>query len=140
LADMGSTNDALHVTAQDTTAAVDAFMGRLEHPLKDGIERLRAIIRDADPGIAEGVKWNAPSFRTRDYFATMHLRGKGVGVVLHRGATAKPATQRLAVDDACGLLEWLASDRAMVRFSDNADIENRRTAFQDLIRSWIAQA
>ncbi len=46
----------MHATAQDTTAAVDAYMARLEHPHKDVVARLRAVILAADPGIAEGVK------------------------------------------------------------------------------------
>lgn len=137
---MTRTKAALHLTAQDTTAAVDAFMARLDHPLKDTIERLRTVIREADPSIAEGVKWNAPSFRTVDYFATMHLRGKGIGVVLHRGATSQPPPQRLAVDDELGMLDWLALDRAMVRFADAAELEDRRSSFQRLLRSWIAHS
>ena len=28
------------------------------------------------PGIREGVNWNAPSFRTTEYFATTNLREK----------------------------------------------------------------
>ncbi|MFB9069222.1 DUF1801 domain-containing protein [Pseudofulvimonas gallinarii] len=128
-----------HLTAQDTTAAVEAFMARLEHPLKGAIERLRAVILGSDPSIAEGVKWNAPSFRTRDYFATLHLRGKGVGVVLHCGVKSKPPAQRLAVQDETRMLDWLALDRAMVRFADEMDVDNRRAPFQCVLRSWVAR-
>lgn len=134
-------DDTPHRTAQDTTAAVDAFMGRLVHPLKDAIQRLRTFILQTDPSIAEGVKWNAPSFRTRDYFATMHLRARGgFGLVLHRGATSKATAERLPVDDSTGLLEWLATDRAMVRFTDCADVEGKREPLQTLLKSWIVHA
>jgi hypothetical protein len=64
------------VKSTDTAAAVDAFMATLKHPHKPAIEEVRRVIFGADPSIAEGVKWNAPSFRTTGYFATTHLRAK----------------------------------------------------------------
>jgi hypothetical protein len=42
---------------------VERFMERLGHPLKDGIERLRAAILDCNDRITEHKKWKAPSFR-----------------------------------------------------------------------------
>lgn len=126
-------------TAQDTTAAVDAFMTRLEHPFKREIEALRAILLGADPGIAEGIKWNAPSFRTSEYFATMHLRGKDrIGLILHLGAKARalPAGG-LGIGDPAGLLNWLAGDRAMIAFESLSEIERRRTALEAIVRQWI---
>ncbi|MEQ1612074.1 MAG: hypothetical protein ABL904_04925 [Hyphomicrobiaceae bacterium] len=48
---------------------------------------LRKVILGADPSISDGVKWNAPSFCTTEYFATINLRAKaGVEVILHFGA------------------------------------------------------
>jgi hypothetical protein len=52
---------------------VEAFLAALDHPFKDGILRVRKIFLAADPRIAKGIKWNAPSFRTSEYFATFHL-------------------------------------------------------------------
>jgi hypothetical protein len=52
-----------------------------------GDRGFRQIILDADASIAEGIKWNAPSFYTSEYFATIQLRAKdGVQVILHLGA------------------------------------------------------
>ena len=60
---------------------VDAYLAQLEHPFRDGFVALRRAILAADAGIAEGIKWNVPSFRTSEWFATMHLRAKaGFGV------------------------------------------------------------
>jgi len=36
------------------------------------------------------------------------------------------------------MLDWLANDRAMVRFADTAEVEARREAFQALLRDWLA--
>ena len=124
----------------DTTAAVDAFMARLEHPHKAVIEKLRGVICGAHPSIAEGVKWNAPSFRTREYFATTHLRAKeGVGVILHLGAKVRVGA-RVDIKDPHKLLTWLGKDRAMIVFKDDKELDARKSAFQAIIRRWIACA
>ena len=69
---------------------VDEFMQALDHPRKAEIEALRTIIRGADKSITEGNKWNAPSYRTVEWFATMNLRSKtGMQVILHLGAKGK---------------------------------------------------
>jgi uncharacterized protein YdhG (YjbR/CyaY superfamily) len=47
----------------DTSAEVDQFMARLEHPLKEGVQRLRTTILASNDTITEHIKWNAPSFR-----------------------------------------------------------------------------
>jgi len=129
-----------HATAADTSEAVDAFMKALDHPHKAAIESLRRIIRGAAPEIREGVKWNAPSFRTSEYFATTNLREMaGIGVILHLGAKARslPAGG-IAIPDPGKLLKWLGKDRAMVVFSDGKDLARRKDSLVALVRSWIA--
>ena len=130
---------ATHSTAADSTEAVDAFMATLDHPRKPEIEALRKIIRGTHPGIAEGIKWNAPSFRTTEYFATTHLRAKaGIGLILHLGAKARalPAGG-MSIKDPDKLLQWLAKDRAMVTFSDLKDVRARKAALEGIVRQWI---
>ena len=117
---------------------VEAFVASLDHPCKREILALRQIILGADPRIAEGIKWNAPSFRTSEYFATFHLRAKGgVQVILHLGAKKRDGSTSVAIDDPGSLLEWLASDRASVKFRDLADVSARRAAFEGIVRQWI---
>jgi len=124
-------------TAADTSAAVVQFMAALQHPQKAAIEALRTILCTADPSIAEGVKWNAPSFRTTEYFATTHLRMKaGVGVIFHLGAKVREHAS-VRIDDPEGLLTWIAKDRAVVAFSGIDDVIGRGAALQDVVRQWI---
>ena len=130
---------ATHAGPTDTTQAVDAFMAALDHPMKPQLEAVRRAILSADPAIAEGVKWNAPSFRTGEYFATANLRGAaGLRIIFHLGARARalPAGG-VAVEDPQRLLEWLAPDRAMVAFTGEADVAARRDALVALVRAWI---
>src|SRR5262245_32599131 len=100
---------ARHATGADTTEAVNALMKALDHPFKSEIEAIRAAILEAAPGIEEGVKWNAPSFRTHEYFATTNLREKqGIGVILHLGAKVRElGPAGVKVPDPRKLLKWL---------------------------------
>ncbi len=121
----------------DTTAAVDAFMATLQHPHKAAIEALRKVVRDTDSSISEGIKWNAPSFRTTEYFATTHLRAKsGLGLILHLGAKARDI-ENVPIEDPEKLLNWLAKDRAMVSFDGLGQVEERTVALQRILRQWI---
>ncbi|MFY0529829.1 protein kinase domain-containing protein [Archangium gephyra] len=120
--------------------SVETFLASLEHPFKQEILALRQIILGADPRIAEGIKWNAPSFHTSEYFATFQLRAKdGVQVILHLGAkTRDTAATGIAIADPDALLEWLAKDRASVKFRDLKDIAAKRSAFAKVLREWLA--
>jgi hypothetical protein len=132
---------AAHTGPADSTQAVDDFMQHLEHPFKADIQTLRETILGADPTIAEGIKWNAPSFRTGEYFATTHLRAKGgVGLVLHLGAKVRDlAPGAVRIDDPLQLLQWLATDRAMIVFNDVLPLAKHRAALAAIIRQWIGQ-
>jgi hypothetical protein len=122
-----------------TRDAVDAFMKELVHPFKEEIEALRRIIRKAAPGIREGIKWNAPSYRTSEWFATTHLREKaGVALILHLGAKVKkPPAGRVAIRDPGKLLRWLGKDRAMIVFRSKADLAGRKRELAAILRQWI---
>jgi hypothetical protein len=126
--------------AASAPADVETFLAALDHPRRPEILALRQVILGADPGVAEGIKWNAPSFRTSEWFATFHLRAKdGVQVILHPGAKKRADSGGVAgIADPEGLLEWLAADRATVKFRDLADVEARGPAFAALLRRWIA--
>jgi len=118
---------------------VETFLAALDHPFKAEIVALRETILGADPRIGEGIKWNAPSFRTCEWFATFHLRAKaGVQVILHLGAKRRAeAAGGIAIADPQSLLVWLAPDRASASFRDMAEVDAKRVAFASLIGAWI---
>lgn len=129
-----------HNKATDTTQAVDAYMDQLDHPSKAELQTIRGIMLSVDRSVAEGIKWNAPSFRTTEYFATVNLRGTtGIRIILHRGAKARdlPAAG-MAVDDPGKLLKWLDKDRAMIEFNGRHELDANAAAFRSLLRQWIA--
>lgn len=132
---------AATAAATAPTGDVEAFLGALDHPRLAEIRALREIILGADPSITESIKWNAPSFRTSEHFATFHLRSPdGVRVILHFGAKpGRGAGARAAISDPGSLLHWLADDRASVSFGDLGEVDARRSDFTALLRQWIVQ-
>lgn len=119
-------------------SSLDDFMATLASPGKAEIEAVRQIILAAHPEISEGIKWNAPSFFYKDWFATFHLRTKtGIQIILHRGAKVKTAPMG-DIADPSGLLEWLASDRATIKLADMKAIQARRQDLSSVINAWVA--
>jgi len=118
-----------------TTALLDAH----EHPLREEIDALRAIILDVDPSITEGVKWNTASFCTTDWFATLNgpKHVKEPMIILHAGAKAKGIVLKDRISDPAGLIKWLGNDRAQIIFKDAADIKAKEKALRTIVYTWI---
>lgn len=119
--------------------AVSALLDANEHPLRKEIDLLRAIILGADASIEEGVKWNAASFRTSEWFATLNgpKHVKEAMIILHAGAKVKGLVLKDRVADPHGLITWLGKDRGMVTFKTSADIKTNNNALQEILRAWI---
>src|SRR5690606_29648292 len=97
---------------------VQSFIAALDHPLKLEIAALRQLLLGVDSKISEEIKWNSPSFRTSEHFATMHLRAKdSLQLILHLGAKSKRTVPPDAIADPHKLLHWLGPDRASVKFA-----------------------
>lgn len=119
---------------------VAGFLRASKHPLLRELELLRGLILGTSPRVGEGIQWNAVSFKTSDWFATLNgpRHTKAPMVVLHAGAKARGIVLRGRIDDPAGLLQWRGADRALVVFRDAEDITARRKAFQSIVRAWIA--
>jgi hypothetical protein len=118
---------------------VDRFMKRLNHPLKEGVEQLRAAILDSDDQITEHIKWNAPSFRyAGEDRVTFRLYPEDrVQLVFHRGAKVRGDAADFAFDDHTGLLRWVADDRAVVALQDVKDTEAKQRDLVDIVNRWV---
>lgn len=124
----------------DPAVAVDQWFATLVHPHADGLAQLHSILLGADPAVSTGIKWNVPSFRTVEWFATLHVRSKrGFGLILHPGARKRAdlPTQGLALADPQGLLQWLGPDRALVEFADAAALTAQAEPLTRLVRGWL---
>ena len=118
--------------------SVEAFLADLEHPRKPEVEALRQIILQSVPGLAERIKWNAPSFGLgEDDRITMRLQpGDRLQLVLHRGAKARPV-DGFAFSDPAALIEWAAADRGVITLAPG-QLDQLREALADVLRRWVA--
>lgn len=123
---------------REPAATAQAFISALDHPHKDAIVALRQLLLSADPAISEEVKWNSPSFRTSEHFATMHLRGQdSFQLILHLGAKPGRVVPKDAIADPDKLLKWLGPDRASVTFFGAGDLTSKSDALVAIVRQWI---
>ena len=109
---------------------VHEFMEKLEHPLKAEVELLRKIIKSANPDITEEIKWNAPSFSYKgEYLVTFNLRSQEhLHLVFHNPMISKVENM---------LLEGDYPDRRMAYFSDQRDIQGKKTALVKVLKDLI---
>ncbi|MBJ7453036.1 MAG: DUF1801 domain-containing protein [Blastococcus sp.] len=119
---------------------VDDYLDRLQHPLKAGVEQLRAAILASDAGITESVKWNAPNFRHDGVDrVTFRLQpGNRLQLVLHRGAAVRADAADFRFDDPTGLVQWAAPDRGVLTFRDLDDVAAKEAAVVELVRRWMS--
>lgn len=122
---------------------VAAFFDELDHPLKEAMLSVRAIILASDDSITEHVKWKAPSFmHGGDDRITFNLHRDGrILLIFHRGAKVKDSngTGRL-FDDTTGMLDWLADDRASVAFGSVEEVLAKQDDLRKIVKMWITAA
>lgn len=126
--------------SRKATAAVDALLEVLQHPHKPGIEHLRRAILGVDSRIREEVKWNAPSFRLQDHFATFKLYpSSSIQVVLHTGAKPQKPPRKFSLEGAGGLVKWAAPDRCIVTVANTDAAHDLGHVVASLVAQWIRQ-
>jgi hypothetical protein len=120
-------------------SALGPFFAALEHPLKAEIEQVRKTILGADQAIGEGIKWNSVSFKTTEFFATVHLRStKEVQLVFHLGAKVRTDGVEVKISDPEGMIKWLAKDRGLVTVGAGKVATAKQAALKHIVRQWIA--
>jgi hypothetical protein len=124
----------------NTSAEVDQYMSGLDHPLKDSIQQLRVAVLDSNPGISESVKWNAPNFRYAGQDrVTFRLQPRNkLQLIFHRGVQKRSDTADFTFTDTTGLMTWVAPDRAVVDFPDEAAVVANQDAVVALVNLWVA--
>jgi uncharacterized protein YdhG (YjbR/CyaY superfamily) len=108
------------------TGNVDALLDKSDHPCRSEIEAIRAIIKEVNPAIAEGWKWNAPSFSYRgEYLVTFNLWEKQrIHLVFHNPEIPNVSSH---------LLEGNYPDRRMAYFADMADVQAKQGELQRIV-------
>ena len=118
---------------------IDDFMMTLDHPLKEGVERLRAAILASNPQITEHVKWKAPSFcyggEDRVTFK-LHPQDR-LQLIFHRGAKVRTDSDDFFFEDDTGLLDWITPDRAVLTLRNLEEVQAKQATILTLINRWI---
>jgi hypothetical protein len=123
-----------------TATSVATFLAELTHPHKTGVERLRRAILAIDTRITEEVKWNAPSFKLTDHFATFKLHPpKHIQLVLHTGSKPIVPPRQFTLEAPEGLLKWAAPDRCVLTLQSSADAQDHEADVVAIVRQWLAQ-
>jgi hypothetical protein len=121
---------------------VNAFIQKLDHPLKDTVDKLRQIILQTDKTIGEQVKWNSPAFwytgkmkpfdpkeYKRDIVVFNLHKKEYILLVFPTGAT---------INDTTGLLEGNYTDgRRVMKITGKKDAEVKAEGLKRLIKAWL---
>lgn len=118
------------------------YLASLEHPLKDAVIALRAIVRGADKRFDESIKWNSLNYSVGGADrVTFNVRGKDkVMIIFHAGAKKTSIDLRSKVSDPKGLLDWPSKDRAIAAFGSVDAIKQQKTDITKLVKAWVASA
>ena len=125
-------------------ASVDEFLAAQTPERRADVESLRALVREADPGLTEVVKWNSPDYRLDgvDRLTINAVGARPVRLILHFGtrrAEDKAAAPTFS-GDPDGLLTWHSDIRASLVMPPAAELASRRDAIVRVIRAWLSEA
>ena len=112
-----------------TNPKVDEFMNKLDHPLKNEIQRVREIILETDSKMTEDIKWGGPTFHYKRNLATINIKAKKfVNLFFQNGAD---------INDQYGILEGDAKAVRVTRFYDMGDVEKKQEGLRAVVQEWI---
>src|SRR5262245_50839412 len=98
--------------------AVDAWFAQYDNPMKDDGQRVREILRDADPRVDECIKWHAPTFTYKGNIASFYPKSRQhASLMFHLGAKIPGAFPRL---------EGTGDTSRVMKVADLAEAESAR--------------
>ncbi|WP_413668601.1 DUF1801 domain-containing protein [Mucilaginibacter sp. Mucisp86] len=129
------------VTLADS-AGVDAYMQKLDHPLKEVLEALRKIILTVDDEIGEHIKWNAPSFlytgEMKPFDPKEYKRYIIVTNVYQKDCIRLVFPTGAKINDTSGLLSGDYADGRQLAFFHNMDeVAAKEGALRNAIKTWL---
>lgn len=121
------------------TEDVTAFLAGLKHPLKNEIDEIRKIVLSSNKGLAEIIKWNAPSFchKGEDRITMRIHPPKQIQLIFHRGTKVQKIPKDKLINDASGILAWKTNDRAVATFTSMGDIKLKTSSLVEIINKWL---
>lgn len=108
---------------------IDAFVSKLQHPMKAEIVEIIKIFRGASKDLEEDVKWGGPSFDYKEPMATLSLRvANTIIFIFHKGELIKHNR---------GLLEPAPKGKAYLKLHSMEEIRDNKENIQSIVKEWI---
>ena len=107
------------------------WMNKIDPSFKTAINAVRKIIKGADPGLNERIKWNAPSYYYKEdivTFGPMKAKDKIILVFHH------PGIVRIKSD----LLQGEYKDRRLVYLNSIKEIRDAQKELERIIKESVA--
>lgn len=121
---------------------VDAYMQKLDHPLKDVLEALRNVILSANNKIGEHIKWNAPSFlytgEMKPFDPKEYKRYVIVSNVYQKDFIRLVFPSGAKIHDTSGLLLGdYADGRRLAFFHSMDEVTAKEEALKNAVKTWL---
>lgn len=111
-----------------STQEVDEWFHAYDLPQKALMQAVRAAMLDADPRLAETIKWQTPTFTCGGNLASFNPRSKKhVSLLFHTGA-------RIPGDFPS--LEGTGEEARTMKFVDAEDLAAKRAELRRLVVAW----
>jgi uncharacterized protein YdhG (YjbR/CyaY superfamily) len=107
---------------------VDAWFERYENPMKDVVQRIRAIVLGADARMEECIKWQAPTFTYRGNLASFFPKSKQhASLMFHVGAQIPGNHPRL---------EGTGDTSRVLKLGSVAEADAAKGDIERIVRAW----
>jgi len=107
---------------------VDAWFSRYENPMKDVVQKIRAIVLAADPRMGECIKWQAPTFTYKGNLASFYPKSKQhASLMFHTGANI-PGKHKL--------LEGTGSTSRVMKLGTVSAADAAKGDIEKIVRAW----
>jgi uncharacterized protein YdhG (YjbR/CyaY superfamily) len=107
---------------------VDAWFARYDNPMKDVVERIRAIMLGADNRLDECIKWQAPTFTYLGNLASFFPKSKQhASLMFHTGAKIPGTHPRL---------EGSGQTSRVMKIADLAEANAAKSDIEKIVRAW----
>jgi hypothetical protein len=111
-----------------TSKDVDSWFARYENPMKDVVQKIRAVILAADSRIEECIKWQAPTFTYRGNLASFFPKSKQhASLMFHLGAKIPGKHPRL---------EGTGDTSRVLKLGSIAEVTAAKSDITRLVRAW----
>ena len=107
---------------------VNAWFDAYDNPMKPVVQRLREIVLEADPRVAETIKWQAPTFMYKGNLASFYPKSRQhASLMFHQGALISGEHPRL---------EGSGDTSRVMKVGSPAEAEVAKPELVAIVKAW----